>query len=602
MAECLRDKITEIEYDMLTEYRAWYGWTEESYRAEKTKPIREVLSVWENANQDLYKLLDNSLILSKKVEFKKSHDELYGEMYQFIENHASFGRSERQGWRFVTNFTNWCREEFPIHKINFWHGPGLTDEQRAENERNIPIRNGLFDLISINTLVNNRFIGEFTVPLPDGRDLIIRDGCKPMKMLGKLAQIFNIPDFEDFRICHSLIHNQKELKGTLHLSIHPMDYWTMSDNECDWDSCMNWRDYGGYRHGTVEMMNSKIVVVAYLTAESDMKVCNKFTWNNKKWRQLFIVDKNVILGIKSYPYNNEELTETTMVWLKELAEKNLGWSYLSETPAQWTGGTLFENPNYPDDTPFKISFCSNYMYTDVGSLNYHLIFVGNELRGDEMSKPDYYNYPIWECNYSGEAQCISCGRLEPDLGDESFLCCGSCESVFRCSECGEIIHNENACYVGDYAMCQCCYDDHTTCCEVCEQVDFDDNMMYLRIIPKNVDPDLAKSLYIKYYGSQVLDHQPNEEYQVGFLGKEVRMCWECSRNFESYYLKPGCKKIGIRTRFGYCEGYYLEDLNAEGLYRIFGHSIDKYLNDKTLLQEMLEKYWCSDINWIRVEE
>ena len=33
---------------------------------------------------------------------------------------------------------------------------------------------------------------------------------------------------------------------------------------------MSWADYGCYRQGTVEMMNSPLMVVAYLTAEEPM--------------------------------------------------------------------------------------------------------------------------------------------------------------------------------------------------------------------------------------------------------------------------------------------------------------------------------------------
>ena len=41
----------------------------------------------------------------------------------------------------------------------------------------------------------------------------------------------------------------------------------MSDNDYGWDSCMGWMNEGEYRLGTVEMMNSPCIVVAYIDGE-----------------------------------------------------------------------------------------------------------------------------------------------------------------------------------------------------------------------------------------------------------------------------------------------------------------------------------------------
>ena len=46
----------------------------------------------------------------------------------------------------------------------------------------------------------------------------------------------------------------------------------MSDNNSGWESCMSWRNNGCYRRGTVEMMNSPYVIVAYLMLEELVSV------------------------------------------------------------------------------------------------------------------------------------------------------------------------------------------------------------------------------------------------------------------------------------------------------------------------------------------
>ena len=331
------DKITSDEYEILEYYREWFGWHEDYSRNCHTIPVNEVLrEEWANANINLCKLLGDNLIISKELEFEMSEEELYNEMYAMTECRKEYGREHRVGWRFVKSFYNWLDETYPLYGYFRSLTKEITQEQEEKNRININTRNHLMELMSSDTLVHNVFEGEaFSLTLPNGKIYTVHTGSKPMKALSKIANAFDIPYFEDFRICHSLVHNQKKIKGELTLSIHPLDYWTMSDNDCDWDSCMSWREYGSYRQGTIEMMNSPSVVVAYIKASEPMKIGNNMEWTNKKWRQLFIVDKDVILGIKDYPYRNPNLSCIVAKWLKELAETNLGWKYNTEEPEHY---------------------------------------------------------------------------------------------------------------------------------------------------------------------------------------------------------------------------------------------------------------------------
>jgi hypothetical protein len=107
-----------------------------------------------------------------------------------------------------------------------------------------------------------------SVPLKDGKVLKIRNGSRPMRSIRKIAESYGIEGFEHFMNKHSECLNQKSLKGTVHMSIHPMDYMTMSDNNEGWESCMSWANDGCYKQGTVEMMNSPCAVVGYLESDS----------------------------------------------------------------------------------------------------------------------------------------------------------------------------------------------------------------------------------------------------------------------------------------------------------------------------------------------
>ena len=112
----------------------------------------------------------------------------------------------------------------------------------------------------------------------------------------------------------------------------------MSDNNSNWQSCMNWQEEGCYRIGTVEMMNSNNVLCCYIeqgktnwyfgghqTAEDGS--IDAYIWNDKKWRILTYITKDIIMSGKSYPYNNDDYSKKIITEVRDLALKNLGWTY-----------------------------------------------------------------------------------------------------------------------------------------------------------------------------------------------------------------------------------------------------------------------------------
>lgn len=591
------DKITSDEYNLLHCYRDWYAWCDDRTNNCRVKPIREVLQEWAKSNTDLCTLLGGELILSKEFVFEKPEDELRDEMYAMTDRRAAYGREQREGWKFVKEFCEWYERNYPVYSCYYSWDSELTQEQVDTNRVNIPIRNGLHELISTATLVRNIYEDEpFSLSLPDGRVYTVQTGSKPMKVLSKIASAFNLPYFEDFRICHSLVHNQKKIKGDLVLSIHPLDYWTMSDNDCDWDSCMNWRDCGGYRQGTVEMMNSPAVVVAYLKASEPMKI-GDMEWTNKKWRQLFIVDRDVILGIKDYPYRNPKLSCEVAKWIKELAETNLGWKYITEEPEHYTYETRFVNPKYADEGTFRFSFSSNRMYTDVGSLDWHPIYVGSEVCSGKIVRPEGTE-AVYYYNYSGASQCVSCGELGPDLADDSYLCCPECEASARCCECGCHMSLDEAYRIGDSYVCDCCWDEHTATCPCCDGNDFSDNFVAVEFLPR-LDDATRKSVEIDL--GPVEERYAVQGYKHEFPGWEVEICDNCWSEFVDKYLKPGCKTFTFQNTYGSLwYGVYVDDLNEDGLEQFTNWRFLDDLESGYTPAQLLDKYWEHEHQIIKI--
>ena len=384
-------------------------------------PIEDVLREWNTSKQDLYALLGNNFILSKNVVVKKDEEIIKDEMWRLVRD-SSFKKCLRNYAYDATNID--------LHSPFPW-------------ENFLSIVEWLF---SSHELINNKLDGRMEnspckiVFKESGHNLQISNGTKPLRALKKIAEECHIDGFEEFRLQHSRILNNKELSGELCLSIHPLDYMTMSDNSCDWTSCMSWREHiGAYRAGTVEMMNSPVVVVAYLKSAVDMKISNGNTWSNKKWRELFIVNKDCILGIKGYPYDSDVLEEVAINWIKELAEKNLNWKYED----------LIE---YREEK-YKINFYTNIMYNDIYSV--HPLF----LRNKKLEKG-------FSLGYSGNKLCMYSGKpYDIDNSNEesgSFIVCETYSPYVICDECGaKVLYNETETINDGYCVCQYCYNNMT---------------------------------------------------------------------------------------------------------------------------------------------
>lgn len=217
---------------------------------------------------------------------------------------------------------------------------------------------------------------------------------------------------------------------------------------------MSWQGCGDYRQGTVEMMNSPCVVVAYLRNPGYEMDIPDGHWNSKKWRCLFVVDRDVIVNIREYPYCNDELVGECLNWLKSLAEKNLHYQYRDTTYLYRA-----DRDNYVQvgEKKIPVNFSTGHMYSDFRFE--HLMYLNATL-------PERINI-----YYSGVSECLSCGKTSSGY-DESFLSsndlvCYSCNGDGECEECGNYCRSEDLYEVEGRLICQDCYENETAECPAC---------------------------------------------------------------------------------------------------------------------------------------
>lgn len=439
-----------------------------------------LLRFWREAKSEyLNTLFGNELILTKDFTYELDAEEMNEQMESLI----------AQNRQFYNSLYNTLREEFhAVPKGYFWDFPKLSDAA---------FFNTVFSWGNADSLLSNR-VEETISATINGTFLKINAGEKIMRALRKICQLLNLSaSYERLRQQHAQILSQKTITGQLCLSIHPLDYATASDNANGWSSCMSWQEDGCYRLGTVEMMNSPMVICAYLKSNVQEMQFSSYTWPSKKWRAWIVITKAAILCNRNYPYDSDDLSKECIKWVAQLAQQNLGWDF---------SPNITRCETIEEEQGIKLDYRTNFMYNDFRSDMWATVRP-NLPRG---------RYPI---NYSGVANCMNCGNEIPFYGAQgsSTLCCDDCSAVVYCSECNCVIHeNEEEFYYGpnDEILCPDCFSERVTHCENCDtDVYFEDTL--------HVSIPLNKELYTQLTGKSPYMTPCCEQYLCPDCAKEL---------------------------------------------------------------------------------
>ncbi len=563
----LFNKLSDDDKEMISDYINYYA---ECPSGQHQASLEYILRYWDTEKSDyLWYLMGHEFILEKKINYTKNNTLMTESITDVL---------KMEGHQFEMEYLNKIIR--PLRSSINWFGGARTDNEQYL----ITCYYALEKLMDPVTLAANLYDGvslKIANPKDGNHPIPLNQGCKVARVLGKIADAYDLEGYEEFRLAHSRVLNDKKISGTLCLSIHPMDYMTMSDNNSDWESCMNWQNSGCYRQGTVEMMNSPMVVVGYLKSKDDMYVGTDHKWNNKRWRCLFLVTADFITSIMAYPYPHEELTVACVDWLRDLAMQNLGWRYDDDKPTTYKsqgidvvrsdgkinvitkgdwydhvgltlhGEDVTEDEIYhyieknPDTCDAKIArFCfeTYLMYNDFSRTDHYAYFNTAGILTDYAIKcggPNKYS-PIQNyVYYSGKSECMNCGNIDVDFADEGQLCCTNCDDYVVCEKCGERILQNEAYVMDGYYYCECCFHEEVSCCDVCGEYKYNEDMFTISFVPKPVYDYLIK------YGikrsrswgflNSLVPHETTLCFDCGYKLKEL-IGYKEFEDFENYYL------------------------------------------------------------------
>ena len=381
-----------------------------------SNPSRLPYQVWEeNKKQFLFSLLRQQLIYSVPTEVSMTEEELY---YKIKESGVRYTLQQQFKPEFARILTTMSSELDENEKI---------------------IEKCLFDLLNINILARQRIEKDYTFNW-NGKRVKFNKGTK----VTKLFRFFvNESELDILIKKYATIFNQKTIKGDLCLSVHPLDYFSVSDNQCGWNSCFSVHD-GSYRISTTGLLTSPNTMVAYLSSEDvEYEAYNmSMTWNNKKWRTYVTMShdqKTFHIG-REYPYSNPALRQKVVEMIADLT----GLEY------QEVDRKIYIN------TP-------DAFYND----GFYHLYEATNIEDDEH---------IDELDIAEDCYCMECGTTY-DLEGVNGICCISChpecheDYIGTCTLCDtHIFDYEDYTYVsscGEY-VCECC-SPKLTYCQECDE-------------------------------------------------------------------------------------------------------------------------------------
>lgn len=408
--------------------------------------MRDVLESWDKGKRTLCRLLGGKLRHTFEAKLEPNTAVMLAEIAGMYDLDAvKFWGTRRLKREFEDNDRNRFVYGLTRHLAEIVHNRPKTDKLRDEVWC---ASASISDIFQPRTLLEGRITFPFYLHSPDtGRVVKFESGMKVMRAARKLAEVVGFECGEDFDAWRDAVSEATTCKGDMSaqvtLSIHPIDYLTMSDNACNWTSCMASLS-GCFSNGTIEMMNSDMAVVAYVTCGQEPTFRYGSTrYPNKSWRCLFYVNKDIICSGRQYPFDNQAAEMACLGEIKRLAKDNLGWDY-TYGPQEYHDNEVFHNNSY-----IRNGYHGKWHEHKIFLYTYAAMY--NDLYRSNSTKHCYRNYVKRTRQFciSGPCTCLNCGKAivrphelyfslndDEDMdsrGDTPF--CGSCEDdIYRKKE------------------------------------------------------------------------------------------------------------------------------------------------------------------------
>ena len=160
-----------------------------------------------------------------------------------------------------------------------------------------------------------------------------RAGDKISKCIGKILDLYDITPAEkdSVLIKFSMLIQGVKAKGSAVLSIDPVDYITMSENNSNWESCHSMS--GCYRTGPFAYLQDGSTAISYAKPKDDCVFTygdgKTLAYSNKNWRQIVLFSKELKYAtqLRQYPYTSQANQSTVANIVMNVLNAKSGLNY-----------------------------------------------------------------------------------------------------------------------------------------------------------------------------------------------------------------------------------------------------------------------------------
>lgn len=247
----------------------------------------------------------------------------------------------------------------------------------------------------------------------------------------------------------SEVSQTRHIEGTLVLSVHPLDYLSLSENAHNWESCH--RLQGDRRAGNLSYMCDSSTMVAYLKAPEDCEIPNfPIKWNTKKWRALVYLSNtyDTFIISKHYPFHLDAIEDK----IAELFFESESFKCDRTFEDDYITYMEIEHYKFPL-IPMMLSDKIELHYNDITACN----CANPYMYGYQTDFEGAFNLPLF--NIGHEVGCLKCGATLVET--DSFICddCAEKAGQFRCCRCGERYPEDEVVEIEHEYYCADCYEE-----------------------------------------------------------------------------------------------------------------------------------------------
>lgn len=365
---------------------------------------------------------------------------------------------------------------------------------------------------------NNITVSDYTAW--DGK--VIKKGTRLVKAFRHFVE--DNRSLTDIQNEASRIIQEDKIEGTLCLSVHPLDFLSLSENTYNWRSCHSLD--GEFRAGNLSYMMDKNTIICYLKGMDEAILPNfgpEVKWNSKKWRVLLYIsnDWKMIFAGRQYPFDSKTGMDIVLKDLLPAArvfgrsnEYHCKLSYFSDE--RYTDWLDVLKPQVPISDTSVVDISYKYVPVDnklvaledlvlngkgskqfndvLQSSCYSPIYAFSYMKSSPWNKTEdgkVIEYSLTQINRTkfnigGYTYCLWCGEEECLTGSDSMMC-ENCELehgtenndlITTCSCCGGRMFTEDAYWVDDEEWCENCYNEYARRCECCDYVFRKEELFY----------------------------------------------------------------------------------------------------------------------------